>query len=380
MKTLIHQPKHTETTPTESIDFISLNESIAANAEKIMDALNIDYTVYPNRVAFACPIHESNRKESLNLFTSGDTSVGNFVCWTNHCEDEVGRGAINLVRSILEKLLNKTVSIPEAVRKVEEITGNKISKIQSTDDDVRAFNHLALKMIRETKQVDYGVTREYVRRNLTIPAKYYINRGFLPETLKEFDIGLCTRKGQQMFMRIVVPIYDITGRYLVGCVGRSINPECSICNMYHAPNRMCPSNKIEEKWAQKWINSEGFKSGEYLYNIWNAAEPARQTQKLVIVEGQGDIWRLYEAGIKNAVGIFGCNFTDTHFNIVESLGVTDIYIALDTDVEGMKARSRVINKLKNYYNLHEINLLAKDVGDMTIEQTQKCFAQLRGSI
>lgn len=373
MKTLIHQPKHLETTHTESIDFIALNESIAANAEKIMDALNIDYVVYPNRVAFACPIHQSDRKESLNLFTSGDTSVGNFVCWTNHCENDIGRGAINLVRSILEKVLNKTVSLPEAIRKVEEITGNKISKIQQTDDDVRAFNHLALKMIRETKQVDYGVTREYVRRNLTIPAKYYINRGFLPETLREFDVGLCTRKGQQMFMRIVVPIYDITGKYLVGCVGRSINPECSICNMYHAPNRMCPSNKIEEKWAQKWINSEGLKTKDFFYNTWNAKKHIEQSSTVILVEGQGDVWRMYEAGIYNVLGLFGCELSDTKFDILNSFGVMNIILALDSDDAGKNATSKIKNRISSYFNVETIDLPNKDIGEMSILETKSCF-------
>jgi 5S rRNA maturation endonuclease (ribonuclease M5) len=168
-----------------------------------------------------------------------------------------------------------------------------------------------------------------------------------------------------MFMRVVVPVYDITGKYLIGCVGRSINPECVLCGRYHAGNRACPSNPIEEKWARKWVNSTGFNTGNHLYNIWNAAEPAKEKQKLILVEGQGDVWRLYEAGIFNVVGLFGNKLTDNQFALIESLGITDIYIALDIDEEGLKGRGKVREKLAMYYNLHDIDLTAKDVGDMS---------------
>lgn len=336
----------------------------------ILDYYGIDYITYPNRIAFPCPIHQSDRRESLNVFTSGSTSIGNFVCWTNHCEADVGRGAINLVRQIIENKVKRPVPLREAISAVESIVGLQCPTEIAANKDMRSFNQLVSKLNTniETKII---ATRDYVKKNLTIQAEYYINRGYDPKTLEHFDVGLCTRKGQEMFMRVVVPVYDVTGQFLIGCVGRSINPECVLCNRYHAKNRACPSNPVEEKWARKWVNSSGFNTGNHLYNLWNAAEIARQKGKLILVEGQGDVWKLYEAGIHNVVGLFGCRLTDHQFDIIESLGITDIYVALDVDEEGLKARNKVLERLANYYNLHEVKMSQKDFGDSSIEDIQK---------
>ena len=40
------------------------------------------------------------------------------------------------------------------------------------------------------------VKREEVRKRINIPAKYYINRGYYPETLDLFDVGLCLEKNR----------------------------------------------------------------------------------------------------------------------------------------------------------------------------------------
>jgi 5S rRNA maturation endonuclease (ribonuclease M5) len=371
----MNQPRRTETTPKESVDFLRLNESIALNIERILDYFNIDYITYPNRVSLSCPIHNSDRPESLNVFTSGNQSIGNFMCWTNHCEADVGRGAINLIRKIMENKAGGPVGMRQVISKIEHITGVTCPIEVAVSKDVRCFNSLIAKLNTnvETKIL---ATRDYVRKNLTTPAEYYIKRGYSAETLKFFDVGLCIKRGQEMFMRVTVPVYDITGKYLIGCVGRSINPECVLCGRYHAINRACPTNMTEEKWSRKWINSSGFNTGNHLYNLWNAAELAKEKQRLVLVEGQGDVWRLHEAGIDNAVGLFGCKLTDNQFELIESLGITDIYVALDIDEEGLKARQKVIDRLSMYYNIHEISLTSKDVGDMSISDIHLNFKEL----
>ena len=364
MKISTVQRKPIGTTHKEPIDFIKLNELIAFNIENILDYYSISHVVYPNRVTFPCPIHNSDRAESLNVFTSGNTSVGNFVCWTGHCESDVGHGVINLIKYIAEKKVGHKLSIREVISQIENITGKQCPTEIASNKDIRQFNNLVSKINTKVENKILA-SREYVKSRLTTEAKYYINRGYAAETLKNFDVGLCVNRGTEMFMRVVVPVYDVSGKYLIGCVGRSINPECVICNRYHAPNRMCPTNGIEERWSRKWVNSTHFNSGNSLYNLWNAADIAKEKQKLILVEGQGDVWRLYESGINNAVGLFGNKLTDNQFAIIESLGVTDIYIALDVDEQGIKGRGKILEKLSTYYNIHEIDLTEKDVGEMS---------------
>ncbi len=355
------------------IDFNKVNDTISQNIELFLDYFNIEYIRYQNRVSMSCPIHTSSKAESLSVFTSGETSVGNFVCWTHHCESEVGRGAVNLITELL-RIKNGHSNLTDAVKLVEKITGSKSIALGSYDNELRRFNQMVSRLSREIEAPKIVTTRDYVRSNLTIPAKYYIDRGYSSQTLDAFDVGFCNKRTQQMYMRVVVPVYDITGKFLIGCVGRTINEKCHICNKYHYKNNLCPSNPLEEKWANKWINSDGFRSGNTLYNIWNAATIAQEKQKLILVEGQGDVWRLWESGIKNCVGLFGCKLTDSQFDLIESIGITDIYLALDSDTEGVLGRERIYQKLKNYYNVHNIDLTNyKDVGEMSIEQTQLAF-------
>ena len=58
--------------------------------------------------------------------------------------------------------------------------------------------------------------------SLEIPSKYYIDRGFLSETLVAFDVGECYNPNRQMYNRAVAPIYDEDCSY-IGCVGRSLD-------------------------------------------------------------------------------------------------------------------------------------------------------------
>ena len=80
-----------------------------------------------------------------------------------------------------------------------------------------------------------------------------------------YDIGFSFKRTDELFMRTVVPVYNDEFK-LIGRLGRSLFIQCPICNKYHAENRMCPTNKVEEMWAAKWRNSQGFNTGNYFYN------------------------------------------------------------------------------------------------------------------
>lgn len=374
MTTSISLSPRIVTTRRENIDFQKLNIRIAENIESFLKYFGITYVVYPNRVSISCPIHGSSKNESLSIFTDGSTSKGNFVCWTHHCEEGCGRGATNFIKSVL-KINGENDSIPSVIKLVEKITGSSVDMIGSGDYDIQKFNRLVSNITKETPNQTSSITRQYVRDNLIIPAEYYVERGYSRETLSYFDVGLCTTRGQQMFMRVVVPVYDITGKFMIGCCGRTLNNRCVICGKYHYKNNMCPTTKLEESWANKWINSKGFKSGHTLYNLWNASSIAIDKQHLILVEGPGDVWKLHECGIHNSMALFGCKITESQVDIIESLGITNISLALDSDSEGSLGRDRIIKRLENYYNLNVIGIPQgyKDIGEMSNNEVKNIF-------
>ena len=96
-----------------------------------------------------------------------------------------------------------------------------------------------------------------------------------------------------------------------------------------------------------------------------------------MVVGQGDVWRLYEAGIYNCLGMFGCNLTDEQIFQLEKMEIMNLYLALDNDEAGINARDKITKKLQRYYNIQHIPIDGKDIGDMNINEVKN---KLKGII
>ena len=78
--------------------------------------------------------------------------------------------------------------------------------------------------------------------------------------------------------RVVVPIYDENNNY-VACIGRA----------------------VYQNMQPKWLHSKGFKKSSYLYGYNVAKDDIMKKGTIVLVEGQGDVWRMHEAGVTNTV-------------------------------------------------------------------------------
>lgn len=352
-----------------NLDFYSANKLIVENIEVILNYFNIEYKEFKNRICLNCPIHGSSRTNSMSIFTDGNTSVGNFVCWTNHCELDIGKGVINLVQFLLNEKTGKNNSIQEVSNFIKSITGKEIGNISFEETERKKF---IKSVYNKVENFNPTISRNQVRINLKIPSDYYLSRGFSKEILSRYDIGFCFKKQDELFMRTVVPVYNDDFK-LIGRLGRSIFNQCIICNKYHDKNRMCPTNSIEEIWASKWRNSLGFNTGNYLYNLWYAKKHIQQKQSVILVEGCGDILRLEEAEIKIGLGLFGLELTDKKLEILNSLGIMNVYLVLDSDCAGKEAAEKILNKIKNYFNTSVIEIKNKDVGETSVSETRNIF-------
>lgn len=215
-------------------------------------------------------------------------------------------------------------------------------EVQNEILDVIKINEI----LTRTNEVELpNVKRETVIKNLQIPSPYFINRGFSPEVLSEFDVGDCFSVGKKMYGRAVVPVYDEDYNY-VGCVGRTTN----------------------DAYQPKWINSDKFKKTLYLYGYNITKKYAQKKGALFLVEGQGDVWKLYQSGIKNAAGIFGSHLGEDQLIILEKSGVLDIVILTDNDAAGEKAALQIKERGGRRFNYIRPKFEAKDVGDMTEQE------------
>ena len=347
------------------LDFSEINVRIAENIEQIYDKLNIHHIVNGNRVSIACPYHLGSKDTSLQVYKDR----GNIVCWTRHCEVTNSKWILNLIAYILKK------SLFETVKWVESLLNLKFDELDETCQSALSFKRI-VETLTKSKKIHTTIDREYVRKSLQIPSISFIKRGFNEQILIDYDVGFCNTRGREMYLRDTVPVYSVDN-YLIGAMGRTINKKCSICDKYHMKNRMCPtSDPIEQRWSSKWINSNGFSTGSYLYN-WNVASKTN-SKNLIIVEGCGDCYKLIEAGYSNCVGLFGCKLTDEHRLLIESSAIENVYLCLDNDTSGIEGTVNAIDSLSRYYNIKVIKPEnSHDWGEMNIETIKKTLKNIQ---
>jgi DNA primase len=123
--------------------------------------------------------------------------------------------------------------------------------------------------------------------------------------------------------------------------------------------------------GDKWTNSKGFNTGSCLYNYHKAFDTIKALKSVVLVEGQGDVIRMYEAGIINCVGLFSCKLTDRQAILLEEASVDTIYLALDNDEAGKKGRADILEKFSGIFNIRNLTFSKSDVGEMSPELIQE---------
>src|SRR5690606_26148994 len=227
----------------------TLNNLVVSNLENILDDLGVKFRHSGNTLVCTCPIHGGDNRSAFNIYLDGEDIGGYWLCFTHGCHTQFKRNAIGLIQGILSHQnenwcesgdrrfpFNKTI---EFLLKELNVTWEKL------DSNPEAFEKA--KFITSTRRLNkrveqgklQGISREKVRASLKIPSPYFIKRGFSPEILDEFDIGDCVKTGRPMSGRAVCPVYDNSGRVMVGCVGRSLYEKCEKCSLYHPIDFPC---------------------------------------------------------------------------------------------------------------------------------------------
>lgn len=231
---------------------------------------------------------------------------------------------------------------------IEDIESKSFDRSSRTID---VFN-------REIVRKESQFTRSSIRNKLSIPSVYFKQRGYDDSILETFDVGECTVENQPMSGRVVVPLYDECNNY-VGCVGRA----------------------IKESLQPKWLHSKGFNKN-ILYGLNHAKESILNTRTAILVEGQGDVWRAFEAGLDMTVGIFGTSLSEDQLILLESSGALNLVILTDYDQAGKKAADSIVKKcgrrfnyirpdLDGWFEDQEIPEKNRDLGIMSVKDIQE---------
>ncbi len=354
----------------------TLAEILSYRYDELFAALGVGLSKTSKMYIGCCPIHGGDNAAALNLYIDGYAVKGFWKCRTHHCEQTFKRTLLGFVRGVLSHQKkgwskiedkDKQYGFKETIDWICKFLGQDIATLKIDTEEIanKKFVAQMASMIKD-KAKSKGLTREQVRASLKIPAKFFLDKGYTPEVLDRYDIGLCIANGKEMFERVVAPIYDDEKR-MVACTGRSIHPECEKCKLYHNPKfEKCPlDDKYKGLKYSKWRNSANSNVSSYLYNYWKAKKFIRETGTIIIVEGPADVWKLEELGIYNAVALFGTEMSDEQQVLIEMSGALNVVVLLDMDEPGRKASSDINRRLERSYRVFIPELSVNDPGDYT---------------
>lgn len=303
---------------------------------RILNAFHIEAKEYDNRYSCHCPIHDGDNQTAFCLYKESAA----WRCFTMGCHEKYGGNVFGLVRSLLEKKLQREVGFGETNRFLEDLMDGDF-KLQFD-----SINHVFF--LQNAEKASPTATREQVRCRLHIPAQYYVGRGYTEEILDRYDVGLCTNKKSPFFNRCVAPIYDENYEFAIGYTGRDVTGS-------HHP---------------KWLHSK-FERSKILYNSWFAKKHIESTNTCILVESPGNIWRLEEAGIHCGLALFGTEISFEQMRLLSKYGVLNLILIMDNGDAGKTAAGRIVKKLKGLYNIVIPKIDYEDLGECPTQHVKE---------
>jgi DNA primase catalytic core len=136
---------------------------------------------------------------------------------------------------------------------------------------------------------------------------------------------------------LVMPFHDPYGK-IVGLVGRTL----------------LSSEEMKKKGLPKYKNTQ-FRKSKVLFGLWHNKREIIEQNLAYIVEGQFDVMKAVERGIKNVVGIGGASMTTYQFCVI-SRYANNLIMLLDNDHAGVQGRKTTLAKYGNFANIQNFYL------------------------
>jgi DNA primase len=186
-----------------------------------------------------------------------------------------------------------------------------------------------------------GAARDYLARRGFAPAVMAEfgfgwapdDRQALPAALSQFGEDMLAEAGMRAANeqgerydrfrgRVMLPIQDARGR-VIAFGGRILNKRDGVAKYLNSPD------------------TDLFDKGRTLYNLHRAAPAARQTGRVVVVEGYMDVIALANAGIADVVAPLGTALTEMQLELLWRMTDAPV-LCFDGDAAGQRAAMRAI--------------------------------------
>jgi len=358
--------------------------------ESYLDYFSLDLRRYGKRYIGRCPVHGGSSSSGVNLYPDGYAVRGNWECHSNKCEKAFTRTLIGFTKGIMShehygwgREGDRTVTTKAAVDEICKFLGVSLGDVKVDGKKVarRSFIHGVEVMSPEGRPAGELCSREVFHRWHRIPSSYYLSRGYEERTLAKFEVGENICEQSPNFGRTSVPIYNEDGTVIIGVLCRSPHPRCPKCSFCHLGE--CPpcsrgdapfsSVKKHLRWV---VQPDGFNDKHHLYNLWRARKRIVTSRCIVLVEGAGDVWRLDEAGVQNAVALMGSKLSGLQDVMIEECSPSHVVIMTDDDDAGNAAAEQIEAKWRRLAKVHRIKPEGGDLGDMTTADVKNNYRRI----
>ncbi len=262
-----------------------------------------------------------------------------------------GKGG-NVVAFLME---HEHFTYPEAIKYLAKKYNIEVEETEQSDEQKQqADERESMYLVSEFANTFFQNSLHKTEQGKAIGLTYFKERGFTPETIKNFGLGYspdswdaftaeAIKKGYQLEYlektgltivkeekqfdrfkgRVMFPIQSMSGRVL-GFGGRVLT---------------------NEKKAAKYLNSpesDIYHKSKVLYGIYHAKQAIAKEDNCFLVEGYTDVIQFNQTGVKNVVSSSGTALTTDQIRLISRL-TKNITVLFDSDAAGMRASIRGID-------------------------------------
>lgn len=310
----------------KSLTTETLKESI--NPEALLSYYGFKHIRnYGDTLRACCAIHGGDNETGFVWNLSNNL----WFCYTGDCG---GGDAYDLVMKM------ENVDFKTAVNRIAELAGIDVNEVDFHQKfDVINEQHKWLE--RQKKKTILNNNSEFLN---DIPHKKYlvteiennlISLRFKPETFNYYNsyfARIYPTKEKLYENKLVIPLTK--NEIMCGVALRDF------------------SGLSKSKWLYL---PKGLKIGSILYNYEKAIEFADEygLDELILVEGIFDVWAYHEAGVDNAVCVFGSSLSETQSRMILKTGL-NVTLSFDNDEAGNRCTEKVKKLLKNKTEIKQI--------------------------
>lgn len=221
----------------------------------------------------------------------------------------------------------------EAVRKIADLAGVDLTPFTGELTETDKANLVLYKLSADIED-------EFFNSEHPKLGEWLKKRQISPKAQNHYRIGYCdgTRrnihdpahsKALQWDMSgkwdnaIVVPQYDGYGR----CAGFRTRPLSGGVKVIGV-NSACPLPQPE------------------IYGLFEARRAIRQAGEVILVEGEVDVWQMFDAGFENVGATMGTKLNAQMYDYLDSLGISRVTLLADNDKAGREFAMRVAKEKK----------------------------------